>query len=206
MKQITKRFVSMIVSLILLVGALILYFDFIAPAYRDSQEVKAEELSRQAFIDTQRAAVKQVQNLISAYQGQGELREAVSLALPLHEDFAGILAELDGVARASNLAPQAFSAAAGSAQPLGRVSTSTRSLEGGKQEVSPGARLRRPINTLTFTVKFAGTYEDLKSFLEKLETNIRIFDVRSLNIQAAAKATQDLLTYDITIATYYQNP
>lgn len=196
----------MIVSLVLLVGALILYFDFIAPAYRDSQEVKAEELSRQAFIDTQRAAVKQVQNLISAYQGQGELQEAVSLALPLHEDFAGILAELDGVARASNLSPQAFSAAAGSVQPLARVSTSTRSLEGGKQEASPGARLRRPISTLTFTVKFAGTYEDFKSFLEKLETNIRIFDVRSLNVQAAAKATQDLLTYDIAIITYYQNP
>lgn len=200
MKQTTKRFISMIVGLVLLVSSLVLYFEFIQPAYEGSQEIKSQQLSRQAFLGGEQATIKRVQELIDAYQGQSEIQDAVSLAFPVIADEAGALAQIYGLARINGLGVQSVSISAAGVQ-------NVPVLSGGQQE-SFGFSLRRPIGTVDFRVKMTGSYEDLKSFLSMLESNIRIFDVEALAIQqvgARDQATPNFFTYELTVVTHYQS-
>jgi hypothetical protein len=206
MKQTTKRFLSMILGLVFLVASLIVYFEFIQPAYENAQTVKGELLSRQALLDSEKTVVKQVQNLISTYKGQGRVQEAVSAVFPTGDDLPGALAQIYGLAENSGLSVQSISisgvAAAQRASGSGSVGAQT----------SFGASLQKPVKTINFQAKLSGSYEDLKGFLAKLETNIRIFDVKNLGVQplllsGQGKATSSVLYgYDLTATTYYQEP
>lgn len=186
----------MIVALVLVAGAFMILVDLIVPAYEAAQKIKSDAMSRKDFVDRQSATIKQVQKLISTYAGQGQVQEEVSLRLPQSQDLAGALAQLNGLIQASRLAPQAFSISVTEAQNAPDTSQ--------KAKKAPQDVLRKPIGTLTLQVKFIGLYDDLKSFLNRLETNIRIFDVRSLSIQPITKSNQDLYSFDMSILTYYQ--
>ncbi|MBI2623751.1 MAG: hypothetical protein HYW65_04275 [Candidatus Liptonbacteria bacterium] len=195
MKQTTKRLMSMIVSLLLMGGAAILFFNFIQPAYADVQALKSEVLVREEFVRNEQDAVKKVQQLISAYNNQAERREFISLVLPLTADVSGALTQLAGLVQNDTLGAQAF----------------TVSEEGDSSGWSAGAAapkdavdLTRPLGTLSLQVAFTGSYENVKNFLEKLETNIRVFDAISFGIAPSAKPNQDLYKVDLRIATYYQ--
>lgn len=202
MKQTTKRFISMIVSLFLIIGAIILYFDFIQPAYDDAQKIKSEDLGERLFLDGEKSAIEQVQRLISTYQGQGGAQQAVSLSLPATEDLAGALAQLNGLADESGLSAQSFSVSVLSLQ---------KPVEsGGLGQKNLGAELNKPLGAINFQIKASGSYQALKNFISMIETNMRIFDVKSFNIQpifgTQGKAVQDLYAYDLAVATYYQAP
>ncbi|RJQ28895.1 hypothetical protein C4571_02535 [Candidatus Parcubacteria bacterium] len=196
MRQTTKRFLSMILALVLVVGAFVILIDFTIPAYEESGKVRSGQLSRQSFVERQSQTIKQVQNLINAYEGQGQVQEIVSLALPTTQDVAGALAQLNGLAQADRLAPQAFSASAAEVQSSG----------GARTEKTESDAPIKPLATLSLQVKFVGAYDDLQGFLKRLESNIRVFDVRSLTVQPVGRSTQDLYSYDMTVIAYYQNP
>lgn len=182
----------MIAGLLFLVSSLVVYFQFIQPAYEDAQNIKAQQLSQQNFLDSEKAVVKQVQDLISSYEGQVQIQQAVSAALPLSPDAAGALAQLYGLAQDNSLVVQSvsvgFSGGSG----------------GGVSQFS----LQKPVGTINFQLNVVGTYESFKTFLSMLETNIRIFDLKSLNIQPTSatggKSAPDLYNYGLTVSAYYQ--
>ncbi|MGB9609171.1 MAG: hypothetical protein ACPL3E_02225, partial [Minisyncoccia bacterium] len=59
-------------------------------------------------------------------------------------------------------------------------------------------------------LKASGDYSNFKNFLNQLETNIRLFDIKTLNINSVTNVGTDnknpvkVLNYDITISAYYQ--
>ncbi len=187
----------MILGLIFLVGAIIVYFDFIEPVYEDAQKLKAEGLSLENLLNSEKQAITKVQSLISDYRGQGDLRQAVSLALPEGEDAVGALAQLYGLVQNSGLSLQSVSLAGGAGAQRIKSAEETR-----------GGLVTRPIGTSVFQMKLAGSYGDLKTFLARLETNMRVFDLRSLSIQPGAisggKFVQTPYAYDVSVATYHQ--
>ena len=200
MKQATKRFVSILGSMMLVVGAFVTYFYFIQPIYEEAQVLKAEIFARQNFIDRQRSAIEQVSALIKTYQGERGLQDVISMALPLEPDRAGALAQIYGIPTNERLDVSSVSFA---------VSGARRSLDG----TSPvGAGLIKPLGNLRVTVQFRGAYEDFKRFLEIIETNIRIFNVESVSISPAAEADAEgetvnvnSFTFSVNLMTYFQN-
>lgn len=192
----------MIFSLILLALSLVVYLYFIEPVYQDEQIIKSKQLSQQSFLAYESSAIKQVKNLIDTYQGQLQMQEVVSLALPPNEDLSGALAQVYGLVQDGALATQAISVAEG-----GVVTLPSSAATSGSR-----VKLQRPVNSLILQVRASGSYESLKSFLSKLETNLRILDLRSLSIQPAASAQQgqnkaqiqDLYNFDLSVLTYYQ--
>ncbi len=202
MKQTTKRFISLILGLAFLVGSLIVFFEFVQPAYDDAQDIKAKQLSLRSFLDNERATIKQVKNLLSAYQGQGEVQRAVSLALPPQEDLAGAISQLYGLAQQNNgLIFGSVSISLASVAPPPRTGGSGIS-------AATSFALQKPVGSVNFQLKLTGTYEALKAFLFKLENNIRIFDLKNITIQPAGtsgKGPQDLYNYDVVVTAYYQN-
>lgn len=193
MKQSTKRLLSLVISFTLFVATLIIYFSFISPANTEEQAIKAEMLSRQNFINNQKAAIGQVKNLINAYKGEGQLQEVVSSILPYSGDLAGAFSQINGLAQANRLLVNSFIAGV----PVDLPSVG--------QKISSQIQTKG-YGSVDFQIEMTGSYGDFKAFLNNLETNIRIFDVKKIGMQPAGKANQDLYTYNLTVATYYQTP
>lgn len=189
----------MILGLVFLVAALVVYFDFIEPVYGETEQIKAQQLGLENFLGKEKEAISKIQNLINAYQGQGEVRQAVSLAFPGDEDAVGALAQLYGLAQSSGLNLQFVSVSA-----AGRVQKSAS-----EEGIGAGTSFIKPTGTSVFQIKLFGSYEDLKVFLSRLETNMRIFDLKSLvvepNLTSTGKLSQTSYNYDLSVATYYQS-
>lgn len=189
----------MILGLLLLAAALLVYFEFILPAYDSMQSVKAERLGLESFLGGQKPVINRIKELISAYQGQDRLQQAVSLALPTEQDSAGALAQLYGLAQSSGLNFLSATISVTAVEDIAR----TRGLA-----TLAGTSVQKPVGTVTIQMRLGGAYEGLKSFLGRLETNIRIFDIKSLTVQpvsAAQKSAEYSFTYDLEVATYYQS-
>ena len=159
----------MILGLVLIVAALMVYFQFIKPAYDESQEVKSQQLGHSLFLREEQAAVKKVQELISAYQAQSETQNALFLALPAEEDAAGALAQIYGIARIAGLEFQSASVSSQGSQ--------AGSSDLGQTEAQ-GFSLQKPVGTITLSSQLSGSYEGFKDFLGLLENNLRIFEDR----------------------------
>lgn len=182
----------MVGSLVLVVLAIIVYFDFTQPIYQESQDIRAKMHSRQVFVDSQTSAINQVQTLIKSYQGQGQLQQLVSLALPIDPSPEAALLQLDAIAQLNRLGTDAYTVVTSGAQRSSVKTTASSTAQVG------------PLGTLRLQTKLTGTYSDLKNFLHNIETNIRIFDVQSISITPASKTAQDIFSFDVAIVAYYQ--
>lgn len=202
MKQPTKRFLSLIAGVFFLVGSIVIYVQFIQPAYSDTQDVRAQMLSRQALLNSERSAIQQVQKLIKNYSSQGNLQQVISAAIPQSEDDAGALAQIYGLAQASGVAVQSISLSS-----LGNQQQVVYGPAAKKKQQTP---LSRPLGYMKVNISASGSYEGLKSLISMLAMNMRIFDVQSLDIQPVLAKTKGVATssvsyqYNLTAQTYYQ--
>ena len=181
MKQTTKRFLSLLISFVLFVASLIVYFNLIVPAGNEEQSIKAKAISRENFVKSQQAAISQVQKSI----------------LPLSPDLAGAFSQLSGLAQVNRLLIQNVT-----------VNTPVNQSVQGNSNASGAVSqpLAKPFGSVDFQMKVVGSYGDFKSFLKNLETNIRIFDVKKIILESPGKPNQEIYNYDLTVGTYYQSP
>ena len=197
MKQTTKRFLSVILGLILLILSFVVYIDFIVPAYASAQSLKAQILSLDNFLTAEKDAVSKVQNLISAYKSEEDLQRAVSLALPQNEDVVGAVAQVSGLIQISGV----------SLESLSTLSVTSGGQKPAKTPLDKSSFVT-PIGTSVIQFKLVGPYDNLKIFLSRLETNMRIFDIKTLVLQptatAAGRNAQPVYSYDVSVGTYYQ--
>jgi Tfp pilus assembly protein PilO len=199
MKQSTKRLLSSALALIFIVAAFIIFFSLIKPAYENTQRLRGEETSRKLFVNEQQKIIEKIKKLISDYQGEKKIQEVASLVLPPNPEVAGALAQLNSLAKTNNLTLQGFSITIPSLQNI------TSNLSSSKEQSEIAAIISKPVGLLNIQTRFSGSYEDFKTFLKQLETNIRILDISNLQMGQAGKPNQDLYGYDITVVTYYQS-
>ncbi len=194
MKQTTKRFFSTIVGLALLVGSFVVYFDFISPAYDELKALKSEVAGRKKFIATKQADIEKIKNLAGSYEAQGKLQDTASLVLPPDEDVAGGLAQLYGIAKANGLVLQYVDVAVGG---LRNAQKTEVGMAGANQ-------IQKPIGSVLYRLRLTGTYDNFKSFVKMLETNMRIFDLENLSLQSAGEGKQSFYTLGVSVSGYYQ--
>ena len=198
----------MIIGSILMVGAVVLYFQFVQPAYDKVQGIKAKRQSEEAFLRSEEDLIKQVKDLISAYQGQEKIRQAVSIALPMKEDVAGAITQISGIATQSALSITSIDVSAVAPQTKKKAAS-------GASGASPAqgnfqSTLQKPMGSISFRVSLMGGYENLKSFIKLLETNLLIFDVKSISLKPSVQTSnskivvQDAFEYEVLVTTYYQ--
>lgn len=189
MKQGTKRLLSMAGALAMIVGAFVVYFELTQPAYRDLEMAQGKRQGREKFLAEQKPAVDKVQALIAEYTGEGagDLKQALSESLPLGPNPSAPLVQLEGLVRASGLSIQTLT-------PQPNRASAVPSVGG----------LVKPVGTLTFKVSFVGSYEQMKDFFSKMESNVLLFEVRSLNIQPSGKAGFNSFNGNVEIVSYYQ--
>jgi len=199
MKQTSKRLASILIAIFFVIVAIIVLFDWIEPEYANMMTIKAQLLGEQAFLSSEQQAATQVKNLVSSYQTQSQspVASTIALAIPPNQDLAGALAQIYGLAEANGLTVSGIGISAPSLQDVqGASSTATI----------------QPIKTISFQISAAGSYEALKNFLSGLETNVRIFDLKSFSMTGAASSggksssasSQDFFNYSFSVVTYYQ--
>ncbi len=196
----------MMLGIVFFVGSLVMYFELISPSYDETLSLKGDEASRQQFLDSEKKAVDKVKGLIAEYDtANGEIQRVVSLVLPIEPDAPGAIAQLYGLSQKNNLQLTSISVSGSGLSNTSPVS--------GLRPSNLKSALQRPLGTLSLTTALTGSYEDFKTFLSELQTNIRIFDLKSLSATpifkvGKDKSTQEIsgYTFNISVATYYQTP
>ncbi|MDD5430634.1 MAG: hypothetical protein PHP03_00155 [Candidatus Pacebacteria bacterium] len=179
MKASTKRILSLMVAVLIIIVAIIIYANFVKPEYDAAQALRGKMAAKLKIYQDQSEAVTKIQQLITKNTSASLGR--LSLALPLKESSEDIVDQMQAIAQASG------------------VSISSLSLN--YMPVTPGTSLGiiKGYGTLKVLAKISGSYDSFKNFLKSLETNIRVMDVSSLKVSSTGS-----LVYDLTVNTYYQ--
>lgn len=193
MKQTSKRLISIIGSLVLVIVALIAFFQIIQPEYSSVAQLKGKVAAENDMLQTETQLVASVQTIINQYQQQAGSAQTVVMALPNGEDISGALAQVYGLAQNNGIALQNLQISPPSLQLSATAS-------GG--DTTTGLATE-PLGTFSLQAGGTGSYQNFVNFLMGLETNVRIFDVTAVSIAPAS--TAGLLNFSLTISTYYQS-
>jgi hypothetical protein len=204
MKQETKRLSSIIIAALIIAAALVVYFEFIVPAYTNLQLVKGQEESEATLYSNEQQVVSKVKSLLTTYQSDASSSQSVAMALPVGPDVSGALAQIYGIATNANVTVQGTEISTQAVQAVAAPATTV-------DAVAAAGSIVKPTGTVSFQITGSASYESFKSFLQELETNIRVFDVTAISLQPAAivatktqAVTTDMFNYTITVVTYYQ--
>lgn len=186
MKSTTKRAISLLASGVFLILAFAVYGFFIRPVYDEVAGLRSELNSRDRFLREQNLALGKVSDLMIQYQGASQLRDTISLSLPLKEDLASIFNQLRVLAAVNGLTIDVFGAKPLAFQELAR------------------APLIKRAGQLQLAVRALGSYDGFKNFLKNIETNVRVMDIQSISVERLGGPTANFFGYNLIINTYYQ--
>ena len=197
----------MILGVVFFVGSIVIYFQLIQPAYGETLKLKSTKASLQSFLDKEKQAIDTVKQLISDYNTKNEkIQQTVSLVLPTEPDVSGAVTQLYGLSQNNNLQ---FKDVKISVPGLSSVSSQAKGLDPSNLALA----LQRPIGTLSLSTVLVGSYDDFKEFLSQLQSNIRIFDIKTLSMSPVINIGKDKIpqaiekyTFSFSVSTYYQSP
>jgi len=195
MKQSSKRLLSLVLAAVLLFAAFFVYWSQIQPAYSEVQNIRSQIYSGNDFLENETAVVAKLEDTLKKYETDPSIAQAVSAAIPERQDDAGAAHELSALAISSGLAVQSVTSITSSLQ-------NTQNSQG--QATAENKFVLRPLGISSFQTKLVGSYANLKSFLEKVETNIRIMDTKSITVEELGKSGQDQYLFTAIVATYFQ--
>ena len=189
MRASTRRMLSFLVSFVLLVGAMAVYGFLIVPSYEQIQRSRAEIDSRRTALEEQRRVVTRIQDLLKRFEGSENIEETISLSLPNEPFISQVLGHIEGIAAGSNLA-------------LSSMQTELLPFQ-----ASVGApNYIRNLGAVGVKLNVAGTYEDFKRFVDQIQNNVRIMDVRDIVIQTnTTNRTAPTQTFTVSLLAYYQD-
>lgn len=142
---------------------------------------RIRQADRTARLQQERAGkeayLKQLDDLNAAYEAyDAEDVQRIRTMIPAEEDTPGLMAILEAAARTSDLQLTTINFATGDTTGLSGV---------------------QGLGALNISISVQhGTYQRFKLFLQALESNLRLFDVRSANISPATSS------YSMTIRAY----
>lgn len=193
MSQASKRVLSILLSLAIIIGAISVYSSFVVPAYADVNQMRSEFNAKQDAIDEQREIVNEVEKLLGIYLSIPQLEDALSVSVPNSEDLASAFNQIHALAREYGLLVEQF----GANSTLPQVIRTTAEEE--------GVTVLRNQGIVQIETTLIGSYQSIKSFIQALELNIRVMDIVEVRVRPTAEAGQNSFVASITINTYYQS-
>jgi len=187
MRASTKRAFSLLISSGFIVLALVVYITFTQPAYNTISGLQSDLDSKIKILADTKAALLGVDKLKIEYKQNEKKIDTLSLALPSEEAVSSIVAQINNRTEANGLIVQSIGI---NYLP---IKSPTGSLS-----------LARGVGTLQLDLRIFGSYNSFKRFLQDLERNVKIMDVRGLRLESAGRPDQDLYAFNLTVDTYYQ--
>jgi len=191
MRTSAKRLLLILGSFGLLMTTLYLYINLLLPSYNGAngvQELRGERESKKAIVENEAKAEAVIGSLIETYKSKGlsKISDTFSLILPAKPDIPTLLNQLDGISRIDNMT-------------IDSTAFNFLALKASK------GTLIKPIGTVQMTLALHGKYQDLRAFVNDLETNIRLIDINSLKIDGGGVPNKDIFNYNLEAYAYYQS-
>ena len=185
MKPAAQRLIGILSSLALVVASLFVYSSLLIPKYKDIQNLRGERVALGGLLSEEEQAIEAVKKLVRQYSSIADLRDSLAVTLPGEEGTASIVNQFQGIASSNGILMSSLSIKPLAIQP---------------------ARFEdivRPVGALRISMNLIGNYESLKEYLKAIETNVRIMDVQSIQIDNAG-LNSGPYEYQVEVDTYYQ--
>ncbi|MEK7168255.1 MAG: hypothetical protein AAB698_00810 [Patescibacteria group bacterium] len=187
MKASNKRILSILTAILMIIASLFVYSSLIRPAYSEIKNLRAEVAGRLDLINRNKASVEQVQKLLSEYQSISQAKEMTSLVLSSEQNISQAVNQVVGLADLNGLSIELLAVQQLAIKP------------------SNQPNLVKGVGILRFNLRLAGSYENFKSFIGNLETNVNLMDLANLKIESGAKTKAgDSFSYTMIVDSYYQ--
>lgn len=186
MKPSVYRLLSIVGSVLLLISAVVVYSRLVSPSYNEVQSLRDKKEAYLRLLEEQKEAINEATRILNEYQGLTQIQDNISMVLPNKEEVPSIINQLQGLAKINNLDIESLS------------------LQYPPLKTVPPDSLVQPLGTVRVTMRLNGDYRNIRPYLEDIETNIRLIDVYSINIEGGGIPGKTELFYSIVLDTYYQ--
>ena len=189
MNETTKQNLAILAITLLLAGAIFIFFNYLSPAIQDSKQLKLSIKNTQDKIQLLQDYQSKAEALAKNYATQGDSISKINLALPDQPNTAQVLASLNAIAQTH------------------KITIGSLSFQEGKE---------KDLSYLEVKTSFTTTYDNFKAWLEDVEKEIRLTDVRKVNIKLSSnilsskkshhRITSFPLDISLTLRSYYLSP
>lgn len=187
MKASTQRFYSLLLSLVFVLGSVFAYVSFIGPEIQKIASLRGEKIAVESTLSDYQKAVDETNKLLSRYKSLADLESSFASAIPTTEEIPSLINQISGLAK------------------LNKITVSSIDFQYPPLDTKKQSELIKPFSTIRTSVKFSGTYLDMKNFIAALESNVRLMDVASISISDGGKKNNPVLSYALTVDAYYQS-
>lgn len=192
MNYTTRRNISLIVSLILLIGALVVFFTLDWPIFSQIRQINKKIAQEQVQYDEQAKAVQTAKSIVAQYNGLKAVSNTISLSVPRGTEIENVIAQLNNLASQSGLEVQG-------------INFETPSLPTLKDKKA-ATNIAKENRILRLTLSLSGSYESFKTLISSIESNIRLMDVKTISFSSAGGEGQggNRFNFKVGIDAYYQ--
>jgi Tfp pilus assembly protein PilO len=164
MNHATKRFISLLGGLVIVLIAAFVYISLTMPLFTEIEDRRGELNAKISANEIQEKNINQIRKILESYQGSREVMDALSITLPDGPKAEEMLAQIQGLSLSTH---------------VGLTSLNFSSPQGIS---GSGNSATRPLGSAVSSIKASGSYEDIRAFLQGLEQNIRIINIKDINI------------------------
>lgn len=193
MKYTARRNISLALSLVFLVLTLIVIFVWAWPTFKEVGDLNKKINEEKSQYDTQYKAVQIAKSIIDQYKSLISVSQTISLSIPRGAEIQNLLAQLDNITTQSGLSLQSINF-----ENVGALASPS------KQSAS---NIVQGYKTLRLTLGLMGNYESLKTWLNAVESDIRLMDIVNIafaGLTSDSQKNSGLFNFKVMLNVYYQ--
>ncbi|MDE1970097.1 MAG: type 4a pilus biogenesis protein PilO [Patescibacteria group bacterium] len=181
----TKRYISLILSLVLFFASILVIATLDKPAALDAIQARTNKETLQQEYNRQKGLVDSAQAILQTYDNLGNLVQGFSTVLPTTVQYGELTDTLTGLATKDGL------------------HIATINFSPGTVSASPDPNLpTKGYGTIVVNLSLDGPYQSFWTFTKDLEANMRLLDVRNVQVLQSQGGS---LRYQVSLAAYYQS-
>ncbi len=188
MKESQSKFYSVLAISVLFAGALFIFVEMVMPDVDEIKILRGQRDSSIIAYNNTLSNVDHIKKLKAAYDSLSGARASLNSFIPSSDDTSDLVNQLNGLAKLNNL------------------SVASINFKNEVPELPPGetaAPIPAPNGTVAATMRLSGYYENIKTFIAMIETNIRLIDTVSISISGGG-STSPILDCTLVAKAYYQ--
>ncbi|MBI5153408.1 MAG: hypothetical protein HZA36_03040 [Parcubacteria group bacterium] len=179
-----KQFISILFGVALFLGSIVIIATLDNPIVSDIVQARVDNANAYREFETQKQLISEAKATLQDYEDLGKTIEGFGFVLPTNIEYGELVNNVLGLAGANGLR-------------AGNMTFSQGDISAPPQPDLP----TKGFGTMTVNLALEGPYGGFKSFIEKLETNSRLFDIKEVQVSQQGET----LHYQLTIVAYYQS-
>jgi Tfp pilus assembly protein PilO len=195
MKETAKRNISLILVIVFFGAAMIVFFTLSWPNLTKVFDLNFTLNKTKKEYENQNQSLQLAKSIIEQYRNLNNVNQAISLTMPKTNEVYNIIVQLNKIAESSGMSIEGLS--------LKEVINNNELDDSNNRQ-----NLVKPYRTISINTSLNGSYESFKTWLELVETNIRLMDVKSVSFEgvnlSSNKSINNFFNFNVNLDIYYQ--